>query len=134
MPIAWEARWAPEPVCTLWSREKYVAPAGNRTPAVEPVARRYTDCTIPAHTRCEHLTTGLKLILLCPFHTNILTFTPLLFYRRVTPLSFLETELTWWTVVDLVECGLSATVTTGVSLFRPVGEHCETLTAHSIAV
>jgi hypothetical protein len=35
--------WVPEPVRTLWSREKSFAPARNRTPAVQPVAHRYTD-------------------------------------------------------------------------------------------
>jgi hypothetical protein len=28
---------APEPVWTLWRREKSLDPAGNRTPAVQPV-------------------------------------------------------------------------------------------------
>jgi hypothetical protein len=28
--------------------QKSVAPAANRIPAVQPVARRYTDCAIPA--------------------------------------------------------------------------------------
>jgi hypothetical protein len=36
-------RWASEPVWTLWSREKYLAPDGNRTPAIEYVAHRYAD-------------------------------------------------------------------------------------------
>jgi hypothetical protein len=30
-----------EPVWTLWSKGKSLVPAGNRTPAVKPVARRY---------------------------------------------------------------------------------------------
>jgi hypothetical protein len=29
--IVWEAEWAPEPFCTRWWREKFPAPAGNRT-------------------------------------------------------------------------------------------------------
>jgi hypothetical protein len=33
----------PEPVWTLWSTEKSLAPARNRTLAVHSVARRYTD-------------------------------------------------------------------------------------------
>jgi hypothetical protein len=31
VPIKEEAGWAPEPVWTLGSREKYIAPTGNRT-------------------------------------------------------------------------------------------------------
>jgi hypothetical protein len=42
VPIGQEAGWAPEPVGT---REKSLAPVGNRTPAVQPVARRYADWT-----------------------------------------------------------------------------------------
>jgi hypothetical protein len=34
----WEAGWAPEPVWTLWSREKSLAPVGNRTPAFQLIA------------------------------------------------------------------------------------------------
>jgi hypothetical protein len=33
-------QWASEPVWTLLSREKSLASAGNRTPAVQPVASR----------------------------------------------------------------------------------------------
>jgi hypothetical protein len=47
VPIGYEVRWAPEPVWTLWRREKSCT-AGNRTRAVQPVARRYTDWAIPA--------------------------------------------------------------------------------------
>jgi hypothetical protein len=40
----WLRGWvAPEPVWTLWSREKSVFPAENRTLAIQPVARHYTD-------------------------------------------------------------------------------------------
>jgi hypothetical protein len=35
--IGYEARWSPEPVWMLWSSEKCLAPAGNRTLAVQPV-------------------------------------------------------------------------------------------------
>jgi hypothetical protein len=43
VPIGQEAGWAPEPFWTRWFREKFQAPAGNRTPIVQPVAQRYTD-------------------------------------------------------------------------------------------
>jgi hypothetical protein len=48
VPMEQEAGWAPEPAWTLWSKEKCLSPAGNRTPAVQPVAHRYTDWAIPA--------------------------------------------------------------------------------------
>jgi hypothetical protein len=38
VPIGWEAGWALEPVCALWSREKSFTPARNRNPEVQPVA------------------------------------------------------------------------------------------------
>jgi hypothetical protein len=41
--IGYEAGWASESVWTLWSREKSLASAENRTPAVHPVVRHYTD-------------------------------------------------------------------------------------------
>jgi hypothetical protein len=31
VPIGYEAGWAPEPIWTRWWREKFPAPAGNRT-------------------------------------------------------------------------------------------------------
>jgi hypothetical protein len=43
VPIGYEARWTPEPVWTLWRREKYYALARNRTPAVQALACSYTD-------------------------------------------------------------------------------------------
>jgi hypothetical protein len=48
IPIGFEARWVPQPAWTLWNREKYFLPAGNWTPAVQPIARRYTDLAISA--------------------------------------------------------------------------------------
>jgi hypothetical protein len=41
VPIGWEAGWPSEPVWTSWTREKFVCPAGNWTPAVQPVAHCY---------------------------------------------------------------------------------------------
>jgi hypothetical protein len=38
--IVYAAVWAPEPI---WSREKSLAPAGNLTPALQPVARPCTE-------------------------------------------------------------------------------------------
>jgi hypothetical protein len=37
-----EAGWAPEPVWTQGLEEKSFAPAGDRTPIVQPVVRHYT--------------------------------------------------------------------------------------------
>jgi hypothetical protein len=42
VPIGQEAGWAPEPVWTQRLEEKSFAPAGNRTPVVQPVVRHYT--------------------------------------------------------------------------------------------
>jgi hypothetical protein len=42
------ASWmCPEHFWMLHRREKSLAPAGNRTPGVQPIARRYADWTIP---------------------------------------------------------------------------------------
>jgi hypothetical protein len=48
VPTGEEAGWTPEPVWKLWRREKFLPPAGNRIPAVQPVAHRYTRWVIPA--------------------------------------------------------------------------------------
>jgi hypothetical protein len=44
--IILEAEWIPEPIRTLWRREKYLALAEYRTPVFQPVARRYNECAI----------------------------------------------------------------------------------------
>jgi hypothetical protein len=38
VPIFTDSVWFPEPVLTLWSREKYLVPTGNRSVAVHPFA------------------------------------------------------------------------------------------------
>jgi hypothetical protein len=38
-----DAGCAPEPIWTLWSKEISLASAWIRTPATQPVTRRYTD-------------------------------------------------------------------------------------------
>jgi hypothetical protein len=45
---------SPEPVWTLWRREKSLVPAGNRTPAVQPVTRHYTDWAIWTPHKHKH--------------------------------------------------------------------------------
>jgi hypothetical protein len=41
-PPGKETVWAPEPVWTQRLEEKSFAPAGDRTPVVQPVVRHYT--------------------------------------------------------------------------------------------
>jgi hypothetical protein len=48
VPIGQEAGWAPEPVWTQRLQEKSFAPAGNRTPVVQPVVRHFTAWANPA--------------------------------------------------------------------------------------
>jgi hypothetical protein len=50
LSIGWEARWAPEPMWTTWRRENsWPYLDSNSDPlAVQPVARRYTDCVLLA--------------------------------------------------------------------------------------
>jgi hypothetical protein len=47
MPIGYEARWAPELLWSLWSRENLFAPVTNQTPAIQPVAHHYNDMSYP---------------------------------------------------------------------------------------
>jgi hypothetical protein len=46
VPIVQEAGWAPKPV---WIGAENLAPPGFDPRTFQPVASRYTDCTIPAH-------------------------------------------------------------------------------------
>jgi hypothetical protein len=43
VPIGYKAGWTLESVQALQGREKSVGLAANRTPAVQPVIRRYTN-------------------------------------------------------------------------------------------
>jgi hypothetical protein len=40
-----------EPGLKLWEREIFIGPAGNKTPAFQPVARRCTEEAIPTLDR-----------------------------------------------------------------------------------
>jgi hypothetical protein len=42
VPFRYEARWVPEPVRTLTSRDVPCTPTGNRTRAIQPLAHHYT--------------------------------------------------------------------------------------------
>jgi hypothetical protein len=44
--IGLEAGWTAEPVWVLVKKNLF-SPAGNRTPAIQPVPHRYSDWTIP---------------------------------------------------------------------------------------
>jgi hypothetical protein len=50
VPIVQEAGWAPEPVWTQRLEEKSFAPAGDRAPIAQSVARHCTDLATPAPT------------------------------------------------------------------------------------
>jgi hypothetical protein len=43
VPAGYEAGWAPEPVRYHYGKEKNPAPAGNQTPAVQPITHHYSD-------------------------------------------------------------------------------------------
>jgi hypothetical protein len=43
VPIVQEAGWAPEPAWTLWSGEKSLSSARERTSAIQFKAHRYTN-------------------------------------------------------------------------------------------
>jgi hypothetical protein len=45
--LRYNSGWAPEPVWTLWNREKSLAPVGNLILPIQPVACHYTDSAIP---------------------------------------------------------------------------------------
>jgi hypothetical protein len=46
VPIGYEAGWAPGRVWTPWSIRKFLVPARNQTPAIQPVACHYTNWAI----------------------------------------------------------------------------------------
>jgi hypothetical protein len=50
--IGSEARWAPEPVWTRWSREEFPAPAGTRTLITQPLAQL---CTAELSRLCTNI-------------------------------------------------------------------------------
>jgi hypothetical protein len=51
VPIGKVAGWPPEPVWTTWRRENpwHYRDSNSDPSVVQPVASRYTDCSIPAH-------------------------------------------------------------------------------------
>lgn len=54
---------ATKSVLMVWRREKFLSPAGNRIPALQPVARPYTARTAPAIFRpCRNLFTSCFLL------------------------------------------------------------------------
>jgi hypothetical protein len=53
VPIVQEAGWAPEPVWTQRIEEKSSAPAGDRTPIVQPIVRHYTAWANPAPQKSQ---------------------------------------------------------------------------------
>jgi hypothetical protein len=57
VPIQQDVGWAPEPEGTMWKGEKSCPYQDwNSDPsAVQPVASCYTDCAIPAPTRCVYM-------------------------------------------------------------------------------
>jgi hypothetical protein len=54
IPIGQETGWDPEPVWMLWSKERTLATAGNRTPAVQPVATPTELSRIQVSKRAVH--------------------------------------------------------------------------------
>jgi hypothetical protein len=54
VPIVQEAGWASEPVWTQRLEEKSSAPAGDRTPFVQPVVRHCTALANPAPPQTQY--------------------------------------------------------------------------------
>jgi hypothetical protein len=64
--------WVPEPVWMLWSREKNLNPAVNRTLVVQPVTRRYTGWAMSA---IYYSGTFLIIKILIAFNMDVYTYT-----------------------------------------------------------
>jgi hypothetical protein len=48
LPLGKETGCAPESVLTLWREKNIISYAGNRSPVLQPVGRRYNNSAIPA--------------------------------------------------------------------------------------
>jgi hypothetical protein len=66
VPIVQEAGWAPEPVWTQRLEGKSSASVGDRTPAVQPVVRHYTDWAIRPDAKLKAATNFVILSFLIP--------------------------------------------------------------------
>jgi hypothetical protein len=89
--IKQEVGWAPGLVCTLWSRDRSLVPAGNRTLAVQPVARRYINWAMPSYC-AYHKILKFAWVLLASDFKNI--------HSYYSPTKRRQND--WWTeVVDL---------------------------------
>jgi hypothetical protein len=77
--------WAAEPAWALWNREKSLAPAGNRTPAIQSVASRYPYWSVPARTLI-----GVHIFPKCLFSISYTSYALKFSYCR---LGFTDTKL-----------------------------------------
>jgi hypothetical protein len=53
VPIVQGAEWAPG---SFWTGAEILAPTGIRRRSIQPVASRYTKCTIPVHIYAHNIT------------------------------------------------------------------------------